>query len=152
MSHTANASIIIDNPLFGGLKFGTWPEPLVCWINSQRWELVFEREQITWHGYCVCAGHMWLVDDICSVGTWCMSGTFRVNSRSAVRGFASRLVQYVGKEALLTGSDWICLERRILGTMTMIVLSWKLCLKPWDFEAQLTVDPRGQILKRPAYT
>lgn len=49
-----------------------------------------------------------------------MSGTFRVNSRSAVRGFASRLVQYVGKEALLTGSDWICLKRRILGTMTMM--------------------------------
>lgn len=58
---------------------------------------------------------MWLVDYIYYVGTWCISGILKVNSRSAGRGFASRLVQYVRQEALSTGGDWICLKTEDTG-------------------------------------
>ena len=112
MSHTPNTSII---PEIRG--FRTLLEPLFCWINSEisRVRVCFQRKQIMWHGYCVCTGHMWLVDDICYVGTWCISSILKVNSRSAVRGFASRLVQCVRQEAFSTGGDWICLKTEDAG-------------------------------------
>ena len=49
------------------------------------------------------------------VGTWCISRILKVNSRSAGRGFASRLVQYVRQEAVSMGSDWICLKTEDTG-------------------------------------